>query len=956
MPTIRPPSDVLTSFATAVSLRDRQRLLDEQPTLKSPRTVSALCEQAARWSRKDPAQARKAADAALWLSRVINDLPSQGLAHRTLANILASLARTSAALSEYRAALRIFINLDDRLQTALTRSSALTTLTEAEGSEAALDWAAKARHAFQEAGDRLRLARLENNLAVLLYRQEDYAGALAQWRTANATLQDIGETSDQAATLRNLAVCSISLNKPEQARMYYKQARELCVAQGFTFVLHEIDYNIAYLHYLQGDHHRALGLYQAARARSRELGDTYHEALCSLDEAEVYIELNLLEEADTVAQLAATQFREHGRPYETAKALFNLALVTARRGDYRSSLLHLQGASDALRGQGNILWPGQIELLRASVYFDEGRYFEARRSAELARSRFRESKLQLREAQAALLIAKVLLAQGEQAAAEAICRESTDVLRALGEPDSLFQAYFLLGRVLEAQADAHGALEAFSLAEGQLTELRERRSASQLRISVVEQPLDVYAHLVTLLLGEQPEVELTPELFRLVESAKARSFADQMALSRVRLRSSTAMRSQLVDQVSKLRQELSWLYRRLDRSELPDSSSQPSVIESLRNESRAKEAELAERLALLRVRDPHSQSDPERIGVYQIRAVQDLLRENALLEFYIAHDVITALILTPQRQLLLPIAVTSRAHDLQRKLWHYLNHPGDSTSTVSIDRALKRTLGTLYQELLAPLEDLVEDLPLLIVPHGFLFQLPFHAFIRDEQYLFENTPVSYLPSAASIVRLNRSRVSVEECLYFVRPSHTSHSELAPSPPTHQRVLSSLEDIPPASCVHLLADAELRGDNPLFSSIKTGSEERTFLDLHRSEDLGSVLSLQGSGFSPDSPDGDREVAALWNALLATGVRGACVPTNFASTSVQREHASLFYTGFFSGQGALSAHRRAMRALFKRGRSIQELAGFFFVGDPTLAIEDRLAASDHARDAVGPTKPD
>jgi tetratricopeptide (TPR) repeat protein len=941
------PADLLSSLAATDEEEQRARLLQIEPALQNPLVVEALCDQAARWLRKDPVRAHKTARTALWLATTINDLPSQGLAHRTLANIFASLSRTPEAYEEYKAALEIFLGLRNDLQAAITRSSALPIVTETDGADAALEWASKARAIFHDTGDQLRLARLENNLAVLLFRQEDYERALERWQAAHETLQQIGETSDQAATLRNLAVCSISLNRPVQAQDYYERARQLCTAHGFTFVLHEIDYNIAYLHYLQGDHHQALRLYQEARNRSRDLGDSYHEALCSLDESEVYIELNLLQEAATVSELAATQFKDQQRPYETAKALYNLALVRSRQGNPRAALEHLESASDQLSGQGNILWPGQIELLRAAVFSSEGRFFEAMRSAGLASTRFRESRLVLREAQARLLLSKARHSQGSYEEAERLCRSSLAALEGFGDPDALFQAFFVLGRVLDSLGDTAAATAAFHRAEQHLMELRERRTASRLRVSIVEQPLDVYSHLITLLLGDESVSELSPDVFRCIETAKARSFADSMVLPGAHGHSRTSMRSQLVDQVSNLRKELTWLYRRIDRSELPDRSSQPSLVETLRTQSREKESELAAKLALLRVRNPESDVDPERIGISSIGDVQNLLRDRALVEYYIAHDLVIAIVVSAGHRKVLPVAIASTVQDLQRRLWHYLHHPTQTGRRARGAAPLDRILAELYRELLLPIQDYIEGSPLIIVPHGFLFLLPFQAFRLENEYLIEHTSLSYIPAAAVLPRVAGMDTTLAGQLGVLRESQalTAGSfflDEAAEPSGRvfgaetSRQNSDGERASEFVALHLLASAKLRGDNALFSTVTFGGVEHTFLDLHRSKFLCPMISIEGRGFSPTLPSGDREISALWSALLTTGARSASIPSDFGSTETHREHARLLCNELTRGHEVADAHRNATLALISRGATVREWSCLFLVGDPFLKL--------------------
>ncbi len=943
-------SDLIRDLASAGSDKTRSRLLREERTLRSPQAVLALCDQATCWALEEPGLAVGAAEAAIWLARTLSDLPAEGLAHRTFANILAARAKPTQALSEYEAALQIFLALEDSRQAAITRSSALPIVTDTLGVDSAFEWAGKARKTFENENDQLRLARLENNLAVLFFRQEDFTRALRHWTAANNTLQKIGETSDQAATLRNLAVCSISLNQPTEARDYYKQARELCVRHGYTFRIHAIDYNIAYLHYLEGDHHRALQLYQAARARSRDLGDIYHESLCSLDETEVYLELNLLEEADTVAQLAATQFKQQQRPYEAAKALFHLALVRSRRGDPREALSLLGSASEAFSGQGNILWPGQIELLRTSVFTSEGRFFEARRSARLALNRFQESRLPRKAALARLFLAKIDLAQGAFIEAEEHCRTSLQTFLAFREPDSLFQTYFLLGRILDTQSDPTGAFEAFSTAEQYLLELRQRLTVSQMLVSTVAQPLQLYAHLVGLFHSSDQVSDQTSEIFRLVQTAKARSFADLMVLSGVPPRAQTPMRSQLVDQVSTLRRELNWLYRRIDRSELPDGTARPSVVDSLQAQSQEKERELAQTLSSLRIPSKTSEVDPEQIGITDLDTLQSLLGETVLAEFFLAHDIVMALVVTARDRKIVPVAVLSTVQDLQRRLWHYLHYSPQRKSPLQggFD-PLKMILRKLYGELLLPVEELLGDSPLLVAPHGFLFLLPFHALVKNERHLIEHAPVSYLPSAATLVKVVSKQPlkvggfasigsSTDEDSIDVFSCLREDARAIVSRPG--QVLTDSDQGTSSkrrTATHLVARARLRQDNPLFSGVAVGREELTILDLYRSRILSPMITIEGQGFTPDVPSGDRQVSALWRALLASGARCAAIPASYSQPSVHREYARRLYTELFQGGEVAAAHRTVTLTMMQDGAAIQDWAGLFLIGDPFLRFD-------------------
>ena len=105
-----------------------------------------------------------------------------------------------------------------------TLSGALQTLIYLGNYDEALAWAGEARVVFTRQRDRLRLARLDSNLGNVLYRQGRFDEAL----TVLPRTCRIGRrrrAQDITVTLRNMAVCHISLNAFPAALRTYQRAR-----------------------------------------------------------------------------------------------------------------------------------------------------------------------------------------------------------------------------------------------------------------------------------------------------------------------------------------------------------------------------------------------------------------------------------------------------------------------------------------------------------------------------------------------------------------------------------------------------------------------------------------------------------------------------------------------------------------------------------------------------------
>ena len=251
----------------------------------------------------------------------------------------------------------------------------------------------RAADIFARHGDLARLARLDGNLGNLLHRQDRFDEAMERYRRAYGLFMEVGEPRDVATALQNMATCQISMNDFRQAMDTYERARRYCVEHELPLLVAVADYNIAYLYYLRGEYTKAIEMYRAAREHCRALGDAYREALCDLDESEMYVELNLNEEGAHLARRAMSGFQKLGNGYEAAKALTNLAISLSHHGDSQPALNVFRKARELFTREGNQAWIAIIDLYQALVFYQERRLTESRLLCEQAYEFFSPTSL-----------------------------------------------------------------------------------------------------------------------------------------------------------------------------------------------------------------------------------------------------------------------------------------------------------------------------------------------------------------------------------------------------------------------------------------------------------------------------------------------------------------------------------------------------------------------------------
>ena len=940
--------DVVEQIASLDGREAVERYLEERPELLRSTVVAALADEVPRLVHTALPRAERLSEAASWLALRL-DARAQARARRTAAHILYARGEHEAAVSAYDAAREMYERVGDEPEVGRTLSSSLQALIYLGRYPEAEAHAGRARTIFESLGDRLRLARLDINVANLHYRRDRFAQALALYQRAHAALREVGTPNDVAVTLRNMAVCHISLNDFAQALAVHREARALSESHGLARLVVEADYNIAYLHYLRGEYTVALELYQAARARAEAQGDAYHRALCDLDQSELYLELNLLEEGVALAEQAFAGFETLQMPYETAKALTNLAVGVGRQGEVLRSLQLFARARTMFVGEGNDFWPALIDVYRGLVLHQEGRHFEARKLCQDALRFFDAVGHPSKAALAELVLARIHLAMGELVSGRVRCQRALTRLQGESAPDLSHRAHFLLGQAEEALGFRAAAVAAYEAARQRLENLRSHLEQDELKIGFLKDKLAVYESLVALrVAGREGRVDIE-RAFTCIEQAKSRSLADLLAFRAAALPASSRVRSSFVEQVHGLRQELNWYYRTIDLAEVGREPRSREHLESLRRESREREAELLRLLREAGGRDPEfaSLQSGRSVDLESIRSTLPL--DTTVLEFYLARGMLLAAILTHRDLTILPVSPASRVrHELQLLQFQLTKFRLGERYVRTFEEPLRQAtaahLGNLYADLIGPVRDRLTTGRLIVVPHDFLHYVPFHALLDGPRALIDDFVVSYAPSASVHHLCCAKTPSGEGSLVMGVPD-------AATPHIVREVMDVARALPSSRLfigdeateavlrthgaksrfVHLATHGRFRHDNPMFSSVQLGTSRLSLFDLYQLELPCELVTLSGCGTGLNVAEGGDELLGLVRGLLYAGTQSALVTlwdVNDLSTS---EFMSRFYVSLReAGQDKGIALQRAMRELRESHPHPYYWAPFVLVG--------------------------
>jgi CHAT domain-containing protein len=895
------------------------------PELRNPQSVELLHEEVLRVVYADLGRAGRLARAAQTLAFSLNDEGSRAAGLRAMGHVSYAGANYEVALRYYREAIEILEALGREHEVARTLMSGLQSQIYLGRYDEAYAWAARAGEIFERSGDELRLARLASNVGNILYRQDRYAEALESYKRAYATLGRLGEHRDVAAVLSNMAVCNISLSRFTEAMQLYTTAREYCQNHELSKLVAGADYNVAYLHYLQGDFLRAIELYKSSREHYLAANDAHRASLCDLDEAEIYLELNLNSEAGRLAAKADASFLALGMPYERGKALVTQAMAASRLCRPKAARRFFSEARNVFAGERNTSWPALIDLYRAMLLERDGPSREAVRLCRRAYRVLANSTMPGRSALAELLLSRLLLKDDQVARAREMCNRAAARLETAGTPWLRFHAHFVRGQVEERSGNADAAFEAYRSAHVEIERLRSRLWGDEARISFLKDKLAVYESLVKGRLADRRDpAKADADAFLYIQRAKSRSLAD--LISRPAAAASENEPSVLDREIEEARRDLNTRYRRVEHLAFTAQSPSAGQLASLQNSVRECEGRLARLVASL----PEGSAGAS--NTLSLEEMQSTIPAGAmLLEYYVVKGLLYVCLLTRTSLEIIPLTgideVRTRMRLLRFQLGRFrIRKEQPDERDNELDEATANHLSDLYYDLIAPIRSRLKQVRhLIFAPHDFLHHLPFHALHGPSGYVMDEFTVSYAPSATVFALCSRREGACSSGgLVFGLPDRLAPhigqeaETVAGVLPDSELFLSeaATEDVlrrngPSARFIHISTHGLFRRDNPLFSAIRLGNSHLTLLDLYRLPLSAELVALSGCSTGLNVVVGGDELLGLMRGLLLAGANGVMVSlwdVNDRSTS---RFMKCFYENLFHDSDKAKALQHAMR---------------------------------------------
>ncbi len=924
-----PSSECATMLAELPSLAEADRVARVRDAGVPDEVLGRLAAEAEQLAVTDAGQALEVTACLVAVSDGIGSALGRSLVLRARGSALCHAGRLEEGWLFCDQAAQLAEKAGRPIESGLARLRSMQALGELGRFDESVNAGEAARAAFQQAGEEQLKARAEVNLGVIFHRRDDPARALEYFDRARPRLGDAPMALGTVDNNRGEAL--LALNDFKGARTAFRSALDQCERAEADLSAAVVEGNLADLASRQGQLHRAVYHFERARRRLETTGSSGHLSRLLTEQAEAVSVLGLPADALKLYEQALPALDRAGQALEAARARAGLGRTLVRLGCLSDAETALAAAARAFDELDHGSARARVDLVRAELCAANGRAGEARRLIHSALAVLHDRPIEA--AAARHLLGRLAMAENTLDQAEAELTAALSLARQLDLAPLLADVLHTLGCLRRRQGDLPSAVGNLQSATTQIERVRGALNAQRFRGAYLSDRLGVYDDLITALLEQAGDQDVN-RAFAVAEQSKSRLLLEQVS-GEIDMAEDTTVpmdpsERRLAQEHAELRGRLNAMYSRLgddDRAGVPKVW-QKSVIELER-----------------RLEDLESRLTTTRgtVGLYArsvdaSRAAAALDPGTTLLEYVFAGEEVLAFIVGQGRTAVgRHLASTGVLKDALARLQFQINralragaHAGWRGERLLAD--VRAELAALDRLLLEPLRPLIErGTRLLIVPHGALHLLPFHALWDGERHLIETHEVHYCPSASLYAQLATRRPAGRRAVVVGIADSAAPRIESEARRVAEMFGAASDDVligeaataehlgqrsRGAGLLHLACHARFASGTPLGSGLRLADRWLTVRDIYAMRLEAELVTLSGCETGRSQVRNGDELVGLLRGFFAAGASSLLL----SLWRVEDESAAHMMADFYS----LWPHDEASKAAALREAQLAGLA--------------------------------
>ncbi len=882
----------------------------------------------------EPARARGAAAAAEQLALLEDDAEISASANWIAGIAELTRGELDSAVSRIRDGVKGFAAAGNRIASAQASVAMLIPLSLLGRYEEAVQAGSAALDVFDSEGDDLAAGKIELNLSNIASRKGDHRSAESRGLAALDRFRNAGENEWIALAENDLANTYAELADLGRAEEFYELALEHAGSSGMSVTVAEIEASLGNLATFRGHFDKALNLLETSRRRFEDLDMPHQTAIAELEIAGIYQTLNLVSEAAEIQSAAADRLRELGLQGEEARARAGLGRLRIALGDQEGAVSELLRAEKLFGKEGRNEGTGEVQLIRARVQMESGDPGAALETIRSADGMLGPDPSRLRN-ELLFIEGEVLRTLGDAEGAGELFKAARMGASGIDNPVVEVFALNSLGLLDQEKGDHDAAESGFRSAIELIESMREPIAAEEFRMAYLADKLEPYDNLAQSLLKRGKLAEALETL----ERARARTLAEAVAGAPASLADDTSGLRQVKQET---REKLNWLYSRISRAldEVDREALRQRAVEIEK-----KLADITRRIESTRVGTAYRQTD------FSVADLQSVLgEERALIEYVENEGEISAFAVTADDLAFIPALahqddILSALESMQFQ-FGALRFGSDRLGGFhqQLKTRTERHLADLRKMVLEPLDGLVGNRDLVVVPAGSLNYVPFPGLFDGERYEAERREIVSCPGASVWLALEqRHSRDLASALVFgvedeqipnVEAEVSAVSELFRESRVFKGAEASFESYSKNAShfdvIHLACHGQFRADSPLYSSLHLADGSVTVRDICEKEIAADLVTLSACETGMSSVFPGEEILGLARGFLAAGASTIVLSLWTVSDRAALELTTAMYRGIRGGSRPSRALNDARKTMIARGEHPYYWAPFGIIG--------------------------
>jgi len=732
-----------------------------------------------------------------------------------------------------------------------------------------------------------------------------------------------------------------------------EEAFDRCVSifgqESMNIALAKVDLERSFFSERMGRYDEALHFLEEGDAQFTESGMHAEAAIAQLHAAEIYLKINLIEEALTTARKASSAFESLSMRTNHARSRAVEGKALGRAGRFTDAQKILEACRATFEKLGVETQMAEVDWDLSELALASGDLRDALGTAQQARSAFSREGLIADRLRVDLNLAEIYRRWGWNGPMRRMWENTLQEAEKRHLEEIACKAEYGLGKVREAEGAGDEALTWYIRAIERLERMRALLGIEAHRISFSEKRMDLYEDAVALCLN-QGNTEMA---FGLVERSKSRTLVDVLE--------DRAAGRNARDRIRNLREKLIYLHEK--------AHSATEGEDTGRTQDRRQRIAETERVLL----------GPEKARVHgagetlSLKTAQQVIdQDTAVLEYYEMRDTLMVFVIRQNHWDVVELRSPSDRIERAIMQWEFNVGQFDLGPNVIEKRcsqwtqSAQRHLTELYDLLIRPIrKKLGHTTKWLVVPHGSLHKVPFHALWDGEAYVNDHVAVSYAPSLTVLSQCLRDRggdapsPSPSHRLTF-SPSHLRGGDEGRvlvmgvpderMPRVEEEVLGVARTFPRAEVllgeqatteafsrregtydvVHLACHGVFRHDNPGYSSLRFGDGSVTADGIGALDFDASLVTLSACESGTSAVVAGDELLGMVRGFLSAGARSLLVSLWRTDDFCTAELMLSFYEHWSAGATKTEALRKAQCKVREQAPHPYYWAPFVLIG--------------------------